>query len=928
MDRGRRDRWFHAPPADGWRPIAIPSAWQSVVAEDEADVCWYRRELPPLEPAADGAPRRHWLHFAAAATDTRAWLGGQAVGEATGDWAPFEFEVTGALIVNRGASGPPADLLIRIDRRRPDPPRWIDGAPVNSGHITKGFHDVVSMQHAGLWQSVTLRTTGPAAIRPGGVIIRPDADTGAVVITIDLHDEAPGARATVEVTAPDTSAPSGAGLHPAGGDFTNASATLRLHIPNLQLWSPETPNLYTAHIKVEAGGQLSDETTIRFGFRKVTTGGENNTRILLNGQPIFLRGMLDWGHEPDTGAPAPSPDEVRARFARLRDMGFNLVCICMWYSPQWFYDIADETGMLIWQEHPTWKGPMRPELNAAYQAQFERFFRQDVNHPSVIIVSGSCEHERIDPDLAAWWWRRARELMPDRLLQVQTAFLEWGESDRSDLHDEHTYETMGRWVQYQSDLEAELATRSPRPFVMGESVLYPNFPPVREIRERYGNELPWWAPLRMHELEAFERAVEDRFGPETLARFRADNRAWHLAGRKRQMEVFRQRASHAGLVMNHLRDVPLCPCGFQDDFGRWLFAPEDTRPWLAEACLLLRTPGDLRGYQGGQHLPCEIGLSNFGGRPLRGSARIEIEAAASRRSFEAPVEAKPGEVAFAPITVHLPAVDTPTRLHISAAVDGAEPNTWILWLFPPRSDPRSATSSVPSVVQIAEVEPFTESERALTFEERRYSSGWGLSRMTWRPRLPDPAAFLPGVRQWGGSGARAGARAVLTTRLTPDLCDHLESGGRVMLLATNAAGSPPAKTVNMWGQSPLLPAAGPLRDDDGATRDWVFDLLDHDLTRRHMRAVPTGELGLAGSVDPFIRLVYLHDRPRGVPVYDSVFTARVGAGILLVSTLDHAEPAGLALLDGLITWLAGADLPESQLDSAIVRGWTAGKGAK
>src|SRR5690606_26137765 len=131
---------------------------------------------------------------------------------------------------------------------------------------------------------------------------------------------------------------------------------------------------------------------------------------------------------------------------------------------------------------------------------------------------------------------------------------------------------------------------------------------------------------------------------------------------------------------------------------------------------------------------------------------------------------------------------------------------------------------------------------------------------------------------------------VITTRLTPSLCEALDGGARVLLLATNAAGSPPTRTVNMWGQSPLLPPLGPLQEP--RLRSAVLDLLDHDLTRRHMRAVPTGELGLADAVDPFIRLVYLHDRPRGLPVYDSLFAARVGEGVLLVSTLDHAEAAG------------------------------------
>ncbi|MFG0283831.1 MAG: hypothetical protein ACF8R7_05365, partial [Phycisphaerales bacterium JB039] len=147
----------------------------------------------------------------------------------------------------------------------------------------------------------------------------------------------------------------------------------------------------------------------------------------------------------------------------------------------------------------------------------------------------------------------------------------------------------------------------------------------------------------------------------------------------------------------------------------------------------------------------------------------------------------------------------------------------------------------------------------------------------------------------------------------------LEGGGRVLLLATNAAGSPPAKTVNMWGQCPLLPARPPME----ANRPWLFDLLDHDLTRRHMRALPVSELGIDGAVEPLVRLVYLHDRPKGLPLLDSALSARVGPGSLVISMLDHAEAAGQALLDVLLAWLVEGEV-RGELDPKLVRSWAAG----
>lgn len=896
-DEGLARRWFERPPTNAWCDIPVPGAWQRAIPDESADVCWYRVALPPL-----GGTRR-WVRFESVATALRAWVRSgeevREIGGHTGDWTPFQLELPA------GCEG--GDLVLRVDRMRPGGARWVDGVPVNGGHITKGFHDVVTMQHAGVWGPVTLLETGPVAFEPDGLIVRCDPDASGVHLTLHLLGHGAPAHASVRLHGPEGEEVARVET-PIEPGQRRVEATARLE--NARRWWPHDPALYSASAELRVAGEMSDAATAHLGVRTARAGGHGGRRIILNGEPVFLAGVLDWGHEPEHIAPAPTPGEVRERFGRLRSMGFNTVCLCMFYAPRWFYEIADETGMLIWQIHPVWKSPMSPELNRTYRQQFDRFFRRDANHPSVVVVSGTCEHERIDRDLAAWWRKEATRLLPDRLVQTQTGFLEWSEGEAGDLHDEHTYESTGRWISYLDDLRAVLGERQPRPFVMGESILYVSWPAVQGPHTQ--RRAPWWAPARIGDLEALERSVRARWGDDVFERFRADVDRYHLAGRKRQMEIFRADPDHGGLVMNHLRDVPACPCGFQDDAGRWRFEPRAMRRFLAPAVILLRTPEYLSAFRGARTLACGLGCANFGDADIDAVLRVRVaREGAEPIDREIPIVAERGDVAWRPIDLELPACREATLVRVEASLHGAEPNDWAIWSLPAHEAPP---------VAVCDVAACTPSELEPTFAERRYSSGWGLSKVSWRRRMPDPERWLAGPRPPAGARVRdAGVAA--TRRLTAPLMGWLEGGGRLMLLAARAEGSPLVERVDMWGQAPLVREAGPL----AGVRECVFDLLDNDLTRRLLGSVRTGALGWEDRVDPFVRLIRLHDRQEETPVCDSLFAVRVGEGVLLVSTLDHGEPAGRWLLDRSLAWLASCEAVavQGRLDRADLEPWLA-----
>lgn len=863
------------PRAHAWSDVTLPAPWQRWAGPEFHGVGWFAREID----VPDHAPRLR-LRFDAVATEARLWVNGREAGACRGDYVPHEIDLTDLL-----TPGEKATLLVRVDEK-PD-------------FITKGFHDVVSVHHGGIWQDAWLIPSGETVARPDGVAVHADLEAQQVDVLVELARVGEDASVEVEITDEEdrTIARGDAPVAPGARE-----AVLSLTTGALERWSPESPTLYHARLTLRDAGGESEVHRVRLGARSVEATARH---VLLNGRPIHLRGVLHWGHEPEFIAPAPPPERVRAEFKALRERGFNCVCLCMWYPPRHFHEIADETGLLLWQEHPVWQSSMDPEHLDEYRRQYAAFLRRDRNHPSVIVVDATCEHPNFDPDLAAWWWDEAKRLQPNVLHQVQTASFAWSDPERTDLHDEHTYENNNRWPFYLEDVQAVLADLPPKPFVMGESVLFTSWLPVPDLRSRLGGERPWWLPARFEDAARWEDAWRERHGDATLARFRAQGDRHHLLGRKFQVETFRRYPNHAGLVMNHLRDVPPCTCGFVDDLDRWRFTPRQTRGWLGDVVLFLETSCDRRAFLSGERAAVELGVSNFGPTPIDAPIRHALARTdESHDEGHAAVLAACGEVARAEIELRLPEVDRPTRVRLRASIDDAR-NEWDLWTMP------EVGESVGEGVYRLEGLPFTAAEREPDAVEAAYSRGFGIEAKSWQPALPEIDRLGPELPAWHAhEPLPPDARVVVTHRLTRDLVDFLARGGRVFLLASKAAGALRARYEWLFGQVPLVIEEGPL---DAGDSEWIVDLLGFDLTRRGGRVIPVDDLEIRDDVDPLVRLCYTHDA-EAVRFFDLLFATRVGQGVLVASALDHRGPAGRYLLAETLAWLADDPAPLARLD--------------
>ena len=100
-------------------------------------------------------------------------------------------------------------------------------------------------------------------------------------------------------------------------------------------------------------------------FRSIEAKG---SQLIFNGQPLHVRGVLNWGYYPPRLAPMPDRERWRRDIRIAKSMGFNLMKFCLWIPPREFFDLCDEEGLLVWQEYPTW----HPKLDQAHKAELLR----------------------------------------------------------------------------------------------------------------------------------------------------------------------------------------------------------------------------------------------------------------------------------------------------------------------------------------------------------------------------------------------------------------------------------------------------------------------------------------------------------------------------------------------------------------------------
>lgn len=159
-----------------------------------------------------------------------------------------------------------------------------------------------------------------------------------------------------------------------------------------QLWSPEEPRLYEATVSC-----MEDTVSDRVGFREIRVEGGD---ILLNGKPIFLRGISCHEESVQNGK-ALTDAERTENILLAKELGCNFMRIAHYPHHEQMARLADELGMLLWEEIPVYWA-IRFEREKTYedaQNQLRELMKRDWNRASAIIWSVGNENADTDERL-------------------------------------------------------------------------------------------------------------------------------------------------------------------------------------------------------------------------------------------------------------------------------------------------------------------------------------------------------------------------------------------------------------------------------------------------------------------------------------------------------------------------------------------------
>ncbi len=180
----------------------------------------------------------------------------------------------------------------------------------------------------------------------------------------------------------------------------------------LNLWSPENPKLYSVKVSSD-----TDSVGDRIGFRSIETRG---TEILLNGKPIFLRGICIHEESPLRGGRAFSEDDARMLLSWAKELGCNFVRLAHYPHNEHMTRLADKMGIMVWSEIPVYWTVLwdNPETFLNARNQLDENITRDKNKASVILWSVANETPVSDTRIKflKGLIDHARKLDPTRLL--------------------------------------------------------------------------------------------------------------------------------------------------------------------------------------------------------------------------------------------------------------------------------------------------------------------------------------------------------------------------------------------------------------------------------------------------------------------------------------------------------------------------------
>lgn len=312
-------------------PFAIESSLSGVGKTIKADQSlWYERKFQIPE---DWKGKNVLLNFGAVDWKAEVFVNGNKIGEHTGGYTPFSFNITKNLKDGENS------LAVRV---------WDStGNGLPRGKQIENPRGIFYTSVSGIWQTVWLEPVSASHI--SGLKITPDLDSSSFDIKVDSDDKSATATIKVldngKVVAQTTAA---------------ANKTANIPVKNPKLWWPNSPFLYDLEITLSnKGGEQVDSVKSYAAMRKFSIakhGRYSGVDFTLNNKKFFTFGPLDQGWWPDGLYTAPTDEALKFDIQRTKDLGFNSIRKHVKVEPARWYTHCDRLGIVVWQDMPSMFG--------------------------------------------------------------------------------------------------------------------------------------------------------------------------------------------------------------------------------------------------------------------------------------------------------------------------------------------------------------------------------------------------------------------------------------------------------------------------------------------------------------------------------------------------------------------------------------------
>lgn len=349
-------------------PFTKASIGRSATGFTEGGIGWYRKSFT-LDTNFTG--KQVYLTFDGAYMITDVWINGQFLGTHPNGYADFSYNITEHL----NAKDTPNVVAVRVKNLGQNS-RWYSGSGLYR-HVWLTTVNEVHTEIKGNYITTPVVTKTKASVKVETSFQNTSLANKSVEIVVDIV--ASNGKIVASKKQPFTI-----------GGGSKLISEQKLSVSNPALWSLESPNLYTAKVKIRDAGKIIDETSTTFGIRSLKFDGEKG--LLINGKAIKLKGgCIHHDHGPLGSASFDRAEERKVEL--LKKAGYNAIRLSHNPMAPALLDACDRLGMLVVTDaFDSWE-QQKLEITDGYHLYFKEWWKKDLqamitrdrNHPSIIM---------------------------------------------------------------------------------------------------------------------------------------------------------------------------------------------------------------------------------------------------------------------------------------------------------------------------------------------------------------------------------------------------------------------------------------------------------------------------------------------------------------------------------------------------------------